>query len=219
MITVLGEVLSAEEVAALREAATGIRFEAGRATAGRYARDVKENEQARKSDTLDAILEKAKSALERHEVFRSLARPRKFTRLLLSRYTPGMEYGTHVDDAIVKGARTDLSFTLPLSPTEDYEGGGLIIEEPVEERRFVIPPGDAILYPTGTLHRVEPVTKGARIAVVGWIQSWVRDAAKREILHDLDVATRTVFDKDGKTPHFDRLFKAKTNLYRMWAEG
>jgi len=219
MIIVLGDVLNAEEVAALRGAAADIPFEDGRATAGRYASGVKANEQAKKSAALDAILEKAKAALQKHELFRSVARPRRFTRLLLSRYEPGMEYGTHVDDAIMKGARTDLSFTMPLTPPDEFEGGGLIMEEGVESRRFVIDPGDAILYPTGVLHRVEPVTRGARIAVVGWVQSWVRDGGQREILHDLDVATRAVFERDGHSPHFDRLFKAKTNLYRMWVEG
>ena len=219
MITVLGDVLGAAEVAALRGAAADIAFEDGRATAGRYARGVKANEQAKKSSELDAILEKARAALNGHELFRSVARPRKFTRLLLSRYEPGMEYGTHVDDPIMRGSRTDMSFTMPLTPTEEYDGGALIMEEGVESRRFVVDPGDVIVYPTGVLHRVEPVTRGRRVAIVGWVQSWVRDGGQREILHDLDVAAKAVFDKDGKSPAFDRLFKAKSNLYRMWAEG
>jgi PKHD-type hydroxylase len=155
----------------------------------------------------------------RHEVFRSAARPRKFTRLLLSRYEAGMEYGTHVDDAIMAGARTDLSLTLFLSEPKEYEGGGLVMEEAAEARVFRLAPGDAILYPTSVLHRVEPVRRGARVAVVGWVRSWVRDPARREVLHDLDAATEAVFRRDGKSAHFDRLFKAKTNLYRMWAEG
>ena len=219
MIAVIGGVLGKKEVAALRGAAAGIEFIDGRATAGRYARDVKNNEQATKSRKADAILEKARNALMENEVFRSVARPRKFTRLLLSRYRPGMEYGAHVDDAIMAGARSDLSFTLFLSDLDAYEGGGLVMHEAVEDRLFRPDPGQAVLYPTSVTHRVEAVTHGERLAVVGWVQSWVRDPERREVLHDLDVATASMFARLGKTPEFDRLQNAKTNLYRMWADG
>lgn len=219
MAHVIGGVLDPHEVAALRDAIAELDFEDGRRTAGRYARDVKSNEQAADTAGRDAILAKVRKALTANEVFTSVARPRKFARMLISRYGPGMEYGTHVDDPIMKGSRTDLSFTLFLSETESYEGGGLVMEDALEERVFRLEPGDMILYPTSALHRVEPVTRGTRLAVVGWVTSWVREAERREILHDLDVAARTLFETQGKTPAFDRLLKAKSNLYRMWAEG
>jgi len=218
MFHVIGDVLDRHEVAALREAATELDYTDGKTTAGRYARDVKANLQAKPCAALDAIFETVRKRLMAHELFRSAARPRKFARLLLSRYRSGMEYGLHVDDPIMKGARTDLSFTLPLSEAGSYEGGGLVIDDPMEERVIRIGAGDMVLYPTSALHRVEPVTAGERMAVVGWVTSWVRDPARREVLHDLDVATRAVFDEHGKTPAFDRLFKAKSNLMRMWAD-
>ncbi len=219
MISVIGNVLDKIELEAVAEAASSLDFRDGKATAGRFAREVKNNEQAVGSDVLEGVLGKVKSALGRHEVFTSVARPRGFVRLLVSRYSGGMAYGTHVDDAIMAGARTDLSFTLFLSDPESYEGGGLVIEEPTEERLFRPRAGDAVLYPTSALHRVEPVTSGARLAVVGWIQSWVRDPARREVLHDLDVTANALFEAGGKSAAFDRLLKAKTNLYRMWADG
>lgn len=218
MFIVIGDVLDRHEVAALKEAASGIEFQDGKATAGRYARDVKFNLQAKPSKELDAILEKVRDKLNRNEVFRSAARPRLFARMLLSRYTPGMEYGLHVDDPVMNGSRTDLSFTLFLSDPSEYEGGGLIVSDLIEERVIRLEAGDMVLYPTSALHRVEPVTVGERVAVVGWVTSWVRDAARREVLFDLDEATRAIFDAYGKTPAFDRLFKAKSNLYRMWAD-
>ena len=135
MVAVIGNVLTGVEVAALREAAATLAFQDGRATAGRYAKDVKQNEQAKGGAALEAILEKVRNALDGHELFRSIARPRHFTRMLLSRYGPGMEYGAHVDDAIMAGARTDMSFTLYLSEEDSYDGGGLIIQDAVEERR------------------------------------------------------------------------------------
>lgn len=219
MVVVLGSVLSADEVAALRRAAEKAEFGDGRATAGRYARAVKHNEQATSSRTTEAIYEKVKAALMGHEVFRSVARPRRFTRLMLSRYGPGMEYGAHVDDAIMDGARTDLSFTLFLSDPGDHDGGGLVVQDAAEERVFSLDPGEAVLYPTSATHRVDPVTRGSRLAVVGWVQSWVRDPAQREALHDLDIAAAEMFAATGKTQGFERLLKAKTNLYRMWADG
>lgn len=216
---IIGNVLDQHEVAALREAAESIPYEDGRKTAGRYAREVKHNTQAGATTERDAILAKVKKALNRHEVFQSAARPRHFARMLVSRYRPGMAYGTHVDDPIMKGSRTDLSFTLFLSELDAYEGGGLVIEDAIEERVLRLQPGDLVLYPTSALHRVEPVSWGERLAVVGWVTSWVRDPAQREILYDLDETTRAIFDAYGKTEAFDRLFKAKSNLYRMWAEG
>lgn len=219
MFIVIGDVLDRHEVAAIKEAAAKLEFQDGKATAGRYARDVKYNEQAKPSSQLEAVLEKVRDKLNRNEVFRSAARPRRFARMLISRYTPGMEFGLHVDDPIMKGNRTDMSFTLFLSDPATYDGGGLVVEDLIEERVIRLGPGDMILYPTSALHRVEPVTRGERMAVVGWVTSWIRDAAQREILFDLDEATRAVFEANGKTPAFDRLFKAKSNLYRMWAEG
>lgn len=157
-------------------------------------------------------------ALMANEVFQAGARPRSFARMLLSRYRTGMTYGLHVDDPIMQGHRTDLSFTLPLSDPEEYDGGGLVIDDGLEERVIRVAAGDAALYSTNALHRVEAVTRGERIAVVGWITSRVRDPSQREVLYDLDVATREVFAASGKTPAFDRLFKATSNLYRMWAD-
>jgi PKHD-type hydroxylase len=219
MAHVIGGVLDPHEVAALRDAIGALDFEDGRRTAGRYAKGVKSNEQAADTAAREAILAKVRKALNSNEVFTSVARPRKFARMLISRYGPGMEYGTHVDDPIMKGSRTDMSFTLFLSEPDTYDGGGLVMEDALEERVFRLEAGDLILYPTSALHRVEPVSNGTRLAVVGWVTSWVREAERREILHDLDVATREVFEAQGKTPAFDRLLKAKSNLYRMWAEG
>ena len=218
MILVIANVLDMHEVAALRTAADKLDFVDGNTTAGRYARDVKQNQQAKPSKVLDGLFEKVRMALMAHEVFQAAARPRKFARVLLSRYRTGMEYGLHVDDPIMQGNRTDLSFTLPLSDPEDYDGGGLVIDDGIEERVIRLAAGDAVLYPTSALHRVDPVTRGERMAFVGWITSRVRDQSRREILYDLDVATREVFAASGKTPAFDRLFKAKSNLYRMWAD-
>ena len=223
MFLVIGGVLGAHEVAAIRGLASGdrprIAFVDGRATAGRYAREVKRNEQAAASPELDGILAKIEKALWSNDLFLAAARPRRLVRLLLSRYSGGQEYGAHVDDAIMDGARTDVSFTLFLSDEDAYDGGALVVDDPLEERAIRLAPGDLVLYPSTTLHRVEPVTRGERLAVVGWATSWVRDPGRREILFDLERSLRDEHAARGKTPLFDRLAKTRSNLLRMWAEG
>jgi PKHD-type hydroxylase len=214
----IGAILSPHEVAAVRESLEKADFEDGRRTAGWHAREVKRNEQANLGPVADAVLTKVKQALLAHDVFLAAARPKKFVKLLISRYRPGMTYGTHVDDALMDGNRTDLSFTLFLSDPTEYEGGELVIEDSLEDRSIKLAAGEMILYPSGTLHRVEPVASGTRLAVVGWLRSHVRDPARREILFDLELTLRELFDRDGKTEMFDRLVKTRTNLLRLWVE-
>ncbi len=218
MLMVIGSLLSSVETAVLAEGAGDLAFDDGRATAGRFATTVKANSQAATSPERDALLAKVETALATNPLFRSAARPKALTRLILSRYRQEQTYGLHVDDALMQGLRTDLSFTLFLSPPESYDGGALVIEDSFEARAIKLGAGDMILYPATTLHRVEPVTRGERLAVVGWVQSLIRDAAQREILFDLDQSVDAAFARDGTSAEFDRLAKTRSNLLRMWAE-
>ena len=218
MLLALEAVLTPAQASTLRDAAATLSFGDGRATAGVHAREVKANDQALPAPDLDAILIQVEAALAANPVFRSAARPRALTRLILSRYRLGQTYGLHVDDALMQGLRTDLSFTLFLSDPASYDGGALVIEDPFEARAIKLAAGDLILYPATTLHRVEPVTRGSRLAVVGWVQSLIRDGAQREVLFDLDQAVDACFATTGKSPQFDRLAKTRSNLLRMWAE-
>jgi PKHD-type hydroxylase len=218
MLMLIENLLARAEVAALRDAAVGLSFGDGRATAGRHARTVKANDQALPAPELEAILSKVESALAANPLFRSAARPKAVTRLMLSRYRAGQTYGLHVDDALMQGVRTDLSFTLFLCDPDSYGGGALVIEDLFEARAIKPAAGDLILYPATTLHRVEAVSRGERLAVVGWVQSLIRDAAQREILFDLDQSVDACFANEGKSAQFDRLTKTRANLLRMWAE-
>jgi PKHD-type hydroxylase len=123
-----------------------------------------------------------------------------------------------VDDALMHGMRTDVSFTLFLSDPADYDGGELIIETAAGEDAVKLAAGDLIAYSSTTLHRVAEVTRGARLAAVGWARSYVRDAARRELLFDLDTARRSLFAHVGKSTEFDLVSKSLSNLLRMWAE-
>lgn len=219
MLLVIEKLLTAIEVQVLREAASSLQFDDGRKTAGRFAAEVKANDQAASSPELTAVLAKVETALAGNALFRSAARPKALTKLILSRYRTGQTYGLHVDDALMAGLRTDLSFTLFLAEPDRYDGGALIIEDTFEARAIKLNPGDLILYPSTTLHRVEPVTRGERLAVVGWAQSLIRRADQREILFDLDQAVEATFAAEGKSPLFDSLAKTRSNLLRMWAEA
>jgi PKHD-type hydroxylase len=129
-----------------------------------------------------------------------------------------MEYGSHVDDAVMGSTdpiRSDVSFTLFLNPPDAYDGGELVIESTAGEQAFKLPAGGLVLYPSSTLHRVVPVT---RLAAVSWVQSQIRDPGCREILFDLDTARRTLFEREGKSREFDLLSKSLANLLRLWAE-
>ncbi|MDI3338725.1 Fe2+-dependent dioxygenase [Defluviimonas aestuarii] len=217
MFIAIDGVLNANDVAALKGAAETLSFADGRATAGKIAREIKANDQAAPSPELEAIQAKVTGALMAHPVFISAARPKAMTKLILSRYREGQTYGMHVDDALMLGLRTDLSFTLFLNDPDSYEGGALIVADTVEERAFKLAPGDLILYPSTTLHRVEPVTSGTRLCIVGWVQSWIRDAGQREILFDLDRSIAEVHAREGKSTLLDTLTKTRSNLIRMWA--
>lgn len=218
MFVVIEDLLTAAEVAAVRKTAEAMSFADGRATAGPIARAVKSNDQAAASDELDAIRAKVTAALHAHPIFKSAARPKALTPQILSRYRTGQTYGMHVDDALMSGIRTDLSYTLFLSDPESYEGGALIVADTAEERAFKLNAGSLILYPSTTLHRVEPVSSGTRLAVVGWVQSWVKSAEEREILFDLDRAIGSLGMDEAARPLRDVLVKTRSNLIRKFAD-
>ncbi|MBB3711132.1 PKHD-type hydroxylase [Limimaricola variabilis] len=218
MLLAIDGLLSAPEVEALRASIDTIDFADGRASAGRYAREVKANDQAAPSPARNAVLAKVEKALGGNALFQAAARPARMTPLILSRYRQGQTYGLHVDDALMQGIRTDISFTLFLSEPESYDGGELVIEDGFESRAVKLPAGGLMAYPSTTLHRVAPVTRGTRLAVVGWVQSRLRDAAQREMLFDLDRAVREIHAREGKSELFDLLAKSRSNLLRMWAD-
>ncbi|WP_409746529.1 Fe2+-dependent dioxygenase [Brevundimonas sp.] len=217
---VLADVLSADDLERVRTALATTPFRDGRTTAGPAARKVKENLQARSDDArVQALARFVQDALERHPVFPPLVRPARWSNLIFSRYSRGQQYGLHTDDAAMRSEdgermRTDLSFTLFLSDPETYQGGALLLDDLDGEREFRPAAGSAVIYQTGRLHRVTPVTAGERLAAVGWIQSLVRRQDQREILFDLE---RLRWSTPEGEP---RLLADKTigNLLRMWAD-
>jgi PKHD-type hydroxylase len=121
-----------------------------------------------------------------------------------------------MDNAWMRGGRSDLSFTVFLSEPEAYSGGALVLESPGGEESFRLPAGHALVYPSTLLHRVEPVTAGERLVAVGWIESRIRHADQRELLFELDTARRALFQRHGKDEIFDLISRSYSNLLRFW---
>jgi len=218
MIICIGGILNSEDLNLINSEIERLTFVDGRNTAGWAARLVKDNEQAEPDGRLEALRQRIERHILDNELFQIAARPKALTPLLINRYSSGKQYGTHVDDALMQGMRTDLSFTLFLADPRSYDGGELVVESSAGEQPFKLDAGSMILYPTTALHRVEPVRSGMRVAAFGWVRSFIRSAERREILFDLETARRELFEREGKTPCFDLLSKCNANLLRMWAE-
>jgi PKHD-type hydroxylase len=215
----IGNILAPDELATVCVTLKRARFVDGRETAGFAAHSVKNNRQAAGADrSLETIRKLVAKRILDNEVFRLAVRPKTLSPLLFSRYDKTMQYGSHVDDALMNGMRTDVAFTLFLSDPADYEGGELVIENALAEETFKVAAGSLVAYPATSLHHVAEVTRGTRLAAVGWARSFIRDAARRELLFDLDTARRQMFAREGKSAAFDLVSKSAANLMRMWAE-
>ncbi|MBD2124058.1 Fe2+-dependent dioxygenase [Trichocoleus sp. FACHB-262] len=223
MMLTIPDVLSSEELNSAVSSLDASDFVDGKTTAGWHAKLVKQNTQLKNEASYSQDLkETIKNALRRSPLFQIAVQPRLIHSMLFSRYESGMSYGSHIDNALMGGQelwRSDVSLTLFLSSPSSYGGGELVIEGVEGETTFKLEAGSAIVYPSSTLHRVNPVTEGVRLVAVAWVQSLVRDPHKREILFDLDVARRALFEKQGKTTEFDLISKSHANLLRQWADA
>lgn len=220
MIRHIRQVLRPEEIARLVDLAQRVRFVDGRATNPEST--VKHNQQVPQNDPASTepglIL---RDALMRHPELRAFAVPKQMARPTLVRYEPGMTYGWHVDEALFPSTppmRSDLSCTVWLTPPGSYDGGELTIELGQQTLAFKGEAGDAVLYPSTTIHQVAPVTRGVRLVGITWIQSWVAEAHKRELLLQIDEA-KGIEMRERRDPRMVVLLESlRTNLFRMWSD-
>jgi len=222
MITILENVLSKEELAQINTTLNRGQFHAGVETAGWAAQSVKKNQQWYAEPELEAELSNMLTTkLVSHPQFATTTYAKKIAPFLFSESRDSGGYGDHIDDALM-GAdsifRSDLSCSVFLSEPDQYCGGELVFCVGAEKLSYKLEAGQAIIYPSTTLHRVEPVTEGVRRVGVIWLESYVRSAEKREILNDLDLARRNIMSTQGKNTAFDQISKSHSNLLRLWAE-
>jgi PKHD-type hydroxylase len=222
MAHIISDVLTWEQLSKLRQLIADSPFESGERTAGLRARRVKDNLQmARDAAHKGKIQTMITTTLLANKEFRRAALPKSLRPPMVSRYQPGMTYGPHVDDALMgkeKVARTDLSYTLFVADPADYDGGELSIMSHFGEQEIKLPAGCMVLYPASSIHRVQPVTRGERIAVVGWVESFVRDPAQREIIYDIGKIKSLLSEQLPDAPETDLAAKTHVNLLRMWAD-
>jgi len=219
------KVLSPEQVAECRRLLAGADWSDGKSTVGEQGALVKRNRQLPELSPVGRQLgEMILNALARHALFFSGALPLKTVPPLFNRYEGGEHYGTHIDGAVraVPGSshfiRTDLSSTLFLTEPADYDGGELIVYDTYGAHSVKLPDGDLILYTSGSLHRVNPVTRGARVSSFFWTQSMVADERQREVLFKLDQNIQQIRSKLGETDETIALAGHYHNLLRMWSE-
>ena len=224
MLLHIPEVFTKAEVKALRATLDGGPWADGNMTSGHQSAMAKRNtqlpEDSAEAEEVSALVVQALNA---NPMFVAAALPHTIFPPLFNRYEGGGEFGVHVDNAIRQRGdvriRSDLSATLFLSEPEDYDGGELIIEELYGSQSVKLPAGDLVLYPSKSLHRVTPVTRGARVSSFMWLQSLIRDDADRETLFRLDVATQRVATEKGpKDQAVIELTGVYHNLLRRWAE-
>ncbi|AND69181.1 fe(II)-dependent oxygenase [Dyella thiooxydans] len=224
MLLHLPGVLSAAQVDPLRQALEAADWTDGRETVGAQGARVKRNEQLPDSSPLRHELGAVvQAALSRHPLFHAAALPARQLPPRFNRYRGGGEYGFHVDGAVMALAdgsqlRSDVSCTVFLNEPEDYDGGELVVSDTYGEHAVKLPAGDAILYPSSSLHRVTPVTRGARLAAFFWIQSLVRDLAHRRTLLELDQAISRLRAAGGDEVAVLQLTGVYHNLLREWSQ-
>lgn len=226
MLLQIPQVLTAEQVASFRARMDKARWEDGNATSGHQSAQVKYNEQLPESSTEareigDAVM----AALGRSQLFFSAALPRQVYPPLFNRYQGDMNFGNHVDGAVRvhtptgRRIRADISATLFLTKPEDYDGGELLVEDTYGTHSVKLNAGDMVLYPATSLHRVTPVTRGARVSSFFWIESMVRDDAQRSLLFDMDMAIIRLNQHAPEHPSLVTLTGCYHNLLRMWADA
>jgi PKHD-type hydroxylase len=226
MLLRVPEVLTPSALARCRAIVEAADWADGKITAGTQSEQVKNNRQlAEDSEAARAARAIVLDGLGKSALFITGALPKKTYPPLFNRYDGASNaFGNHIDNSVrtspITGAwvRTDLSATLFLSEPEEYDGGELVIEDTFGSQSVKLAAGDLILYPASSVHRVEPVTRGCRLASFFWVESMVRDDAQRRLLFDLDMAILTLRGTDGDTAPVISLTGCYHNLLRMWAD-
>jgi PKHD-type hydroxylase len=223
MLQHIPSLIDAAQLAECRKALEGADWSDGKATAGYLSSRVKDNAQLAETDPVARRLGgMILDALDKNQLFISAALPLKVVPPLFNRYAGGQSYGGHIDGAVrpVLGTphrvRTDLSATVFLSTPEDYDGGELVIEDIAQ--RIKLPAGDMALYSGTSVHHVEPVTRGVRLAAFFWVQSMVREDARRHVLFQIDTALQELGRDIPDHRSLVKLAGAYHNLLRLWSD-
>lgn len=225
MLLHVPNILDREQVARFRQALDQANWTDGRETVGPQGAKVKRNLQLPDASPLrEQLGREVLDALARHPLYHAATLPLRTLTPRFNRYEGGGQYGFHVDGAVMalpsgEQLRSDISCTLFLAEPEEYDGGELVISDTYGEHEVKLPAGDIIIYPSSSLHRVTPVTRGARIAAFFWVQSLVRNDSRRRMLFELDTAIQTLTRTGADAQAVVQLTGVYHNLLRQWAES
>ncbi|MBD8879380.1 Fe2+-dependent dioxygenase [Rhodanobacter sp. 7MK24] len=225
MLLHIPDILDREQLKQLRTALDTAEWTDGRETVGAQGAQVKHNVQLPDASPLRRQLgETVLTALAKHPLYHAATLPLRTLSPRFNRYEGGGEYGMHVDGSVMalpngEQLRSDISCTLFLSEPDKYDGGELIVSDTYGEHEVKLPAGDAIIYPASSLHRVQPVTRGARIAAFFWVQSLVRDDGRRRLLFELDASIQRLVATGADRDAVLQLTGTYHNLLRQWAEN
>ncbi|MCU7959572.1 MAG: Fe2+-dependent dioxygenase [gamma proteobacterium symbiont of Bathyaustriella thionipta] len=223
MLLQIAEILNPAQLAKIEEIIQQSSFVDGRLTAGKHAARLKNNQELKADEQRMSLLARiVMSSIGQNANFRNAVLPFKVSDPIVARYTPGMTYGDHVDDPIMGTSgpkfRSDVSMTIFLRDPDSYEGGELVIRTPFGENKVKLPAGHAVIYPSSSLHRVAEVSAGERMVLLCWTQSFVKDAARRELLYELNNAREALMQQQPDTDISDQVDRSYANLLRMWSE-
>ena len=223
MLLEFSGILQQAQLEKIREVLQRVNYVDGRKTAGMAAERIKNNEEIAPEPEVQQLINRIiMSAVAHNPKFRSFALPNKMADFIVARYQPGMTYGDHVDDPIMGAGgprfRTDVSMTIFLSEPDSYDGGELTVRTPFGDKQVKLKAGDAVVYPSASVHQVAPVTRGERLVALTWMQSFVRDAARRELLFELDQAREHYLQTDPDADTTKYVDRSYANLLRMWAD-
>ncbi|WJW74335.1 Fe2+-dependent dioxygenase [Thiohalobacter sp. IOR34] len=223
MLITLSGLLSQAQLQTVRRLIAEARFVDGKLSAGKEAQPIKNNrEMAQDQELYNKLNGIVMIALLNHPEYQRAALPLRVASPFYAKYGPGMTYGDHIDDPVMgppgQRYRSDVSTTIFLSEAEDYDGGEIVIRTAFGERKVKLPAGDAVVYPSSSLHHVAEVTRGERLVAVTWAQSMIRDPARRELLYELSQARESLLDEAPEKDSTRLVSNAYSNLVRMWAE-
>jgi len=223
MLLVIPAILDADKLSNINKILRNATFVDGKLSAGAAAQRIKYNlEMDQASQQAQYLDQLVVGSLAECETFRNATLPNKVAQPFFARYETGMTYGDHIDDPIMGSGtekyRTDVATTVFLNEPEEYEGGELVINTTYGQKKVKLSAGDAICYPANSLHHVAKVKSGVRLVAVLWLQSFVRDPAKRELLYELGLAREKMLKEYPDADETAQIDHSYVNLVRMWSD-
>ncbi|MFV2061728.1 MAG: Fe2+-dependent dioxygenase [Gammaproteobacteria bacterium] len=223
MLIQIPKLLSQQQLTAIQNTLSNAEFIDGKLSAGKMAKTVKQNEEIASSNPLLTQLNNiVMNTLVKHTLYIAAALPKNIATPFYAKYTKGMAYGDHIDDPIMGSQphayRSDVSITIFLNSPDDYTGGELVINNEFGQQKVKLSAGDAVMYPSSSIHHVNEVTEGERLVAVTWVQSMVRSAEQRALLFELGQSRDQLLAENQKSDITTRINNSYANLLRMWAD-